>query len=587
MVSTRTKGSPVVMLDDHDKPIQQPAAKPGDKPSRKRSRKATAEVSANSKSKTQSKKSVQGPSNDQPENKATTTKSTRSTRSNPNPSELAFPEPEQILQKRNSRKTRKASQPPKTTASVKYKGKKELEATVEGDDKRDEGDLLGGGEVRVDIQMEDADYDPEEEEEEEVQAEAEEISGERFKKSGKPFKGQRERPGLGTKQNGVKKQQQKKKQRQVIGKYHDHYDDDSEKDEKVLREMSLDEYLQKLQTRMSTMEQELTIIYYNTEKDRRSIERRIMAADYIMMDTVKGFNDIGIYNGVSMGSDDPNGQTIVPKILRGDPFPEDATNFDENHPAIQALFPDEQMAYEADIFESQLNNVDGAIEAANELHRISEMIWFQSVRYRSLLQRQKHFLETCKGHANDIKNKYIVRRRGESDRQARAAEARARPKELVFALPERPSRKRRLDPPAIIVSKRQRSTLEQGRRYQSSASESASVGGPSTPPPADRVVVDHTPGRTRRIHQPQGAASDRTSGRSSGIHDDNAPWTSEENKALDATPTEKKGWRLIKPSFGMFHIPPVIRKVLPTLPRLLPGFMAAPPGAPSSDGEKD
>ena len=85
MVSTRTKGGPVVMLDDHEKLVRQQLltspAKPGDKSSKKQSKKP-----ADPKPKKQAKKSVQEPSGDQPENEATaTTESTRSTRNNSQP----------------------------------------------------------------------------------------------------------------------------------------------------------------------------------------------------------------------------------------------------------------------------------------------------------------------------------------------------------------------------------------------------------------------------------------------------------------------------------------------------------------------
>ncbi|KAK6521008.1 hypothetical protein TWF506_001243 [Arthrobotrys conoides] len=654
MVSTRTKGGPIVMLDDHENPVeQQPTAsptKPGDKPTKKQS-KDTIEISTNSKSKTQARKSVQEPLNENTENKTAVVKNTRSTRRNPNPngSEIeVVSEPEQILQKRSPRKTQKNPQPPKTTASekdvfdfpqddgeiqaatralkvVKYKGKNivlkapnarpastveieiieqngmeangeggEQEATAEGDDGDDEreeedlpdlDDTLGGGEVLVGAQTEDPEYVPEVEAEADAEEEEEEREEERErpKKLGRPPKGARRlelRAQKSKKQNGGKKLPKKKKRRHEIGENYGDYQDDSETDEERLREMSFGEYERKLIARMTSMEQELTITWSNIEYDRKSIDRRLKAAKHIMMDTVKDFNDIGIYNGIAIGRDDPNYRKTLPRILRGDPFPEDATNFDANHPAIRALFPDEQAAYETDIFNSQLEHVEGVLTAVDKLHKISEKIWLQSVKYSTILQKQKRFLETCRYHRKDFEKKYITERDEESELNREAAKVRARPREPGFALPERPyrsgeqargysanptspvaSRKRGLDAPDTIVPKRQRSTLEQGqtsRQYQSSASESASVGGLSAPLPVERVVIDsfgdHTSNRTRRIHQGPKVTNDRASGRSSGIHDDNAPWTPEENNALDGAlrqiREEEGRWRLIKERLG-------------------------------------
>ncbi|KAF3318417.1 hypothetical protein TWF173_007827 [Orbilia oligospora] len=646
MVSTRTKGSPVVMLDDHDKPVQQPTAsptKPGNKPSNKQYKKPT-EDPTDPKSKTQTRKSIQKPSDGRPEDKTVVTKSTRSTRRNPNPAEpevAVLSEPEQILQKRSPRKIQNNPQPPKTTASknesfdlppdngeiqstprasgkvVKYKGRnvvlkalkanptptieveiieqngkeanggrEEQEVTAEGDDgddERDEDDLpdvddtLGGSELRVGAQVEDAEYVPE------VEVETEQEPGKRPKKLGRPPKGNERsklNPPKTRKRNSENRQPTKKKRRNDIGENYGDYDDESEIDEDRLRKMRLGECEAKLIARMTSMQQELTITYSNMESDRKSIQRRLKAADYIMMDTVKDFNDLGIYNGIAIGKDDPNYRTAPPRILRGDPFPQGATDFDANHPAIQALFPDERMAYEAEIFTTQLDHIEEALDAVNSLHKISERIWLLSVKYRTLLQRQRDFLKTCKSHAEGVKKEYIARREEESEFNREPVGVRTRPWGPVLAKPERlhrreeqirghpakpsspaVSRKRRLDVPDTVVSKRPRPTLEQGRpsrQYESSASESASVGGPSTPPPADRVVVelfgDHTPGRTRRIHQHPAASTDQTSGRPSGIHDDNAPWTSEENNALDGALRQiREGegrWRLIKAHFG-------------------------------------
>ncbi|KAK6351267.1 hypothetical protein TWF718_004432 [Orbilia javanica] len=639
MVSTRAKGGPVLMLDDHENPVQQPTTSPGkpDEKSTKSKSEKTIEASPTKKSKSQSRKSMQGPPGDQPEDKATTTKGTRSTRSNPRPIEnevVILSEPERILQRRHSRNNMRASQASKTTVSekdifdlpsddrktqtaskdsrkvIKYKGKAvvmkvpnaeptptvevevieqnqnvadggngELEATVEGhdgDDELDEEDVpdvddtLGDG-----VGAEDVDGTPETEG-------VEEVPKELVRRRGRPPKEQRPGPNPSDARNpNGEKSQRKKKRRKDVGTYHGDHDDYSETEETKLRQMSSEEFGHKIVMRLTAMEQTLGITYSNLENERKSIERRLKAADYIMVETVKEFNGIGVYNGLSMRRDDPNRQTIVPKIFRGDPFPEDTTDFDGDHPAIQALFLGGRMAYEVDIFNGQLSSVEAGLEVANQLHHISEKIWLASVKYKTILQRQKHYLETCMDRAKSIKVEYIKGRQEESKRNKEAAEARAGRK-MAFAIPERPhrrteqvrgyagrhstdestvSRKRGLESPNNIVSKRPRSNLEQGRpirRYRSSAPESVSIQGPSTPPPTDRVIVelfgDHTPGRTRRIHRPPGASNDRGPGRSSGIHDDNAPWTPEENEALDTALqqiTEPEGrWLLIKRDFG-------------------------------------
>ncbi|KAK6503184.1 hypothetical protein TWF481_008214 [Arthrobotrys musiformis] len=634
MVSTRTKGSPVVMLDDHDNPVKQTSST---SPSKKQTR--------------QSKNPHAEEPKLAPMPPPIATRSTRNTRNNPNPPDPAVEppsKPEQSPKKQNSSKSPKkpTQQPSKTTPSekdvfdlpdksspissnlrtVKYKGrsivlkptKPNPSATVEveiveqngngglddaaegddGDDELDEGetmdadDTLGGdyvpgegGEEEEDDDDDDDD-DEEEEEEEEDDEEEEEKPKEPKKKLGRPPKQRNNDPITGASktqvQNAQKKQQKKRRKNQ--GDYYGDAPDDSEKDENLLGQtMTMKEFSRKIQNRASIIEQKLSEAFEDLKPDRKSIERRLRAAGKVLKTTTKEFNRIGVYNGISLGQDDPNGRTTIPRILHGDPFPLNTTEFDENHPEFQALFPTERMDYELDIFREQRQHVTDAVVAVNELHRISEKIWLMAMTYKTQLAGQMQFLAKCEDRVGNIKRDYTARRKRESEQNrdaAQAAQARkAMSGEGPFIIPDnvlgrirglqrtvaetiasRPafSRKRGLEAPDEIVSKRQRVEQERNRLSRGSqSSTSGSTAGAGTPPPTDRVVVelfgDHTPGRARRIHQRRGA-NGQASSRPSGIHDDNAPWTADENTALDDALrqiTEKKGrWRSIKSRFG-------------------------------------
>ncbi|KAK6536654.1 hypothetical protein TWF281_000878 [Arthrobotrys megalospora] len=655
MVSTRRRGSPeILMLDDHEQPVQQSSAPLAKSPAKQPKRSVKASP------KKQAEKQV---------GKQAENKSTRNTRSNPNPNEkdVLVSEPERLLhQKPGSRKIQKnVRRPPKTTnpekdvfnlpssdgegetgviatprksstglrsrksgaVRVKAKGRvvtlKPLrpdpvttveaeavrrneeetggeggdpEATAEGDDgddERDEGDALEGDDTLGGpdplVPGEDVEFEPEDEPEEESEEEPERHE----KRLGEPFQEQPSQPGMRTdkaREQGDEERKKKKKRRKDIGTYHGDYEDESELDEDTLRQMTMQEFETKFRDRAATMEFELNAAFSNIENDRKSIDRRLKALETVVMDTVEEFNDHGVYNEVYRGGKHHNRYKPFPKTLPGDPFPDGALDFDENHPAIKALFPDEKTAYEVDIFNEHGNHIERALAAANNLHRIAEKIWLTSTRYKTILNQQKKFVERCRDHAKTVKVRYISGRVAERvealkaerlARQGRYGQELDHRREHIAKYPSTnmtPNRKRALDVPDTIDPKRQKmhhQNRSSGRHQvpttepepepepesepeSGTGSEPNSSEGPRTPPPADRVIIelfgDHTPGRTRRIHRNPEAQDDQAARQQSGIHDDNAPWTAEENEALDtalkAFQEKSSRWYNIKKYYG-------------------------------------
>ncbi|KAK6361503.1 hypothetical protein TWF730_005227 [Orbilia blumenaviensis] len=565
MVSTRRGGSPIVMLDDHEQLIRQPSS-----PTKRSPRKQTGEKlqspakasasqkpKASKKSKKVSKQAntepaseqtetdpieeyveeqagqtaTQEPPKEQPASKAEN-KRRRSTRRNPvADDEIEFlSEPELLLQKPRPGKKQQVAQPPSFAPTSS------------------ERDL----------------YDPPSEDGG-VQTVSESTM--KFKSKGKNvvLKVPKAAGTVSTAEVGPEQRPKMKKRRRDIGTYYGDYEDDSEVDERALLNMTLKEFEDKFKSRANAAGQEITNTSLNINDEFKSMTRRLRAVQTVISKTVHGFNDTGVYDRCFRENDGLSSAAVLP----GDPFPVGATNFDPDHPGVKALFPKEKLAEEANVLGEHLSHVEGALGAAQKLHRITELMWLQTRNFKAILEQEKWFLEKCRNQAMNGEADYGMWRglQSEEDREAKErrrkieergkgrekGKERGRPTFAVPALPNRGrgargSRKRAADSSDNMSAKRRR----MDRTFDS---DSSGTEGFPTPPPVDRVVVEmfgnHTPGRERRIHR--GANSPGVGG-PSGIHDDNAPWTSEENDALDHAleqVTVRRGrWDTIKSHFG-------------------------------------
>ncbi|KAF3917780.1 hypothetical protein ABW20_dc0103080 [Dactylellina cionopaga] len=379
------------------------------------------------------------------------------------------------------------------------------------------------------------------------------------------------------------------------GSNHGDIDDETDDDEENLREeMTLKIFKEKFKSRAHQMEEELTTVYDNLSHHRASIDRRLKAMKLVIMDDIEEFNYDGMYSDVFLNH---RGHHLsyqpLPAVLPGDPFPPNSAEFDENHPDVQALFPtDARRNYEAGVFERHAKNINSSLEAANSLLKSAEKIFLAAKGYKSTLEHQLKFVETCKSQAKTVKARYLKNRMAERDRvlkamsekeriaQKAALEVAARRQlynasQAASSLHSINDRKRKLEPSEVIDSVRQKRRHEdyaQTNRtydhgddhdlmdtadvdYDTPVPDIRSPPAPSTP---ERVVIpafgNHTPGRTRRYKQPGGTDDELLERTEDGILIDNRPWTEEENSCLDMAlsqiMTVPGRWLDIKEQFG-------------------------------------
>ncbi|KAF3903991.1 hypothetical protein AA313_de0201946 [Arthrobotrys entomopaga] len=419
-----------------------------------------------------------------------------------------------------------------------------------------------------------------------VDDEGSEYSGHSAQEVRKNHKGKQERAAL--KPNTKKRTIQVSTKRKKNAGNLDEYDDETE-DESTLREdMTLEEFHKRFSFRAGAMEDTLTLAYDDLLLHRESVEKRLKVVDGVIHDDIQEFNTNGLYDVVFHEHPKYRAEyQPLPAVLPGDPFPIFSDKFDETDPRVQALFPDDdRKVYEMGVFKKHLQSLDSSLESANKLLKAAEKIFLMAKGYKTTLERQSKWVETCCTHADTVKETYLEKRIKERNR---LLNMKGKPVPMQNNIPAPTTRttgassatvslgrKRKLDPTAPEPRRQKRRhqeyaqpvlnpdhnltmalpmEIDSGTRIP----DTMALEAPATPPGAERIIVegfgDHTPGRTRRYKNADASANADVETMKDGILIDARPWTEEENSYLDLAMRVHKGvpgrWLAIKDHFGM------------------------------------
>ncbi|EPS41543.1 hypothetical protein H072_4552 [Dactylellina haptotyla CBS 200.50] len=341
--------------------------------------------------------------------------------------------------------------------------------------------------------------------------------------------------------------------------------DETDSESTLRQDMTSKDFRKNFKKSANAMQAKLQSTYDSLSAHRQSVEKRLKVLDDVMFDDVNEMNRNGIYGEVFYNHPKYRGHyKPLPAVLPGDPFPAHSTDFDENDPRVQRLFPtDEHRAYQMDVFKNHLDNIEVSLEKASSLVKIAENIFTMAKGYKSALERQSKFAEKCFHTAETVKDRYIDRRieeRGRIQRMTRK-EAPPVPRQEFHPTQSRVAiatdnnnfnRKRKLS----AFEERQNQRLPKRRIIEPTPPPEPEVidlvesdeddavpdittpEPPATPPPAaERVIIEgfgnHTPGRTRRYEHPDDSDDDAAERTKDGILIDSRPWSEEENSILD------------------------------------------------------